>query len=72
VTYSAKLIALNRLLLLIPAPEPAFVDKLRELLLHQFLNLGNSLLQAFLGRAGDMEIQRRVLPTTVSVQLGCP
>jgi hypothetical protein len=48
-------------LLLIPAAETTFVDKLRQFLLHHLLDLGDRFIQAFLCRAGDMEIQRRVL-----------
>jgi hypothetical protein len=42
ITYPAKLVAFNRLFL-IPAAETAFIDELRQLLLHHLLDLGYSL-----------------------------
>lgn len=59
-TYAAKLVALD-VLFLLSATEASLVNKLGQFLLHELLNLGNSLLQAFLCRAGNVEIQRRVL-----------
>ena len=57
--YSAKLVKLH--LLPVPTTEPPLVDQRWELLLHELLNLGNSLLKTGLGRARDVQIQRRVL-----------
>jgi hypothetical protein len=59
-TYPAKLVALN-VFLLFTAAEAAFVDQLGQFLLHQLLNHGDSLLEAFFRRAGNVEIQRRIL-----------
>jgi hypothetical protein len=63
VTYSTKLITLDRRLLLIPAAEAALIDKLGQFLLHHLLDLGNGLIQALFCRAGNVEIQGRVLRT---------
>lgn len=68
ITYPAEFVTFNRLLL-IPAAETAFVDKLRQLLLHHLLDLGYSLVQAFFGRACNMEIQGRVLGTRLDLKI---
>jgi hypothetical protein len=58
-TYATELISLD--LFLVPAPKTALVDQLRELLVDEFFDLGDCLLESFLRRAGYMEVQRRVL-----------
>jgi hypothetical protein len=58
-TYSAVLIALYCLLL--TAAKATFVNKLGELLFHQFLNLGNSFLETFLASAGNVQVQGGIL-----------
>jgi hypothetical protein len=57
--YSTKLVTFN--LLLISTAETPFIDKLREFLLDQFVDLGDSGLQARLARACDVKVQRRIL-----------
>jgi hypothetical protein len=57
--YSSKLITLN--LLLVSAAETSLVDKLGKLLLNEFVDLGDSSLEARLARARNVEVQRRFL-----------
>lgn len=60
-TYSAKLVTLDRRLLgVVAALKAALIDKLGEFLLHQLLDLGHCLVQAFLGRGRYVEVERRV------------
>lgn len=56
---SAKLISLD--LFLVSASESSFVYKVRELLLHELFDLVNSLLEAGLGGARNVEVEGRVL-----------
>lgn len=58
-TYSTKLVALK--VLRLPAAEATFVYKVRKVFLHHLFDHFYSLVQAFLGGAGNAEIQRRVL-----------
>lgn len=58
-TYPAVLVTLDDRLL--TPPEPALVDELWELLLHQLFDFGNSSFESLLASAGHMQIQRRVL-----------
>lgn len=58
-TYSTVFITLN--LILISAAKTAIIYQLREILLDEFLNLLDSLLQAFLASAGNVEVERGVL-----------
>lgn len=58
---SAKLVTLDRRLLgVVAALKAALIDKLGEFLLHQLLDLGYCLVQAFLGRGRYVEVERRV------------
>jgi len=54
---SPELIALNPVLLLIPATETPLVNKLRKFLLHELLDLGHSLVQTLLRCAGNVKVQ---------------
>lgn len=56
---SAKLISLH--LFLVTASESSFVYKVRKLLLHELFDLVNSLLEAGLGGARNVEVERGVL-----------
>src|SRR2546423_14273252 len=58
-TYSTKFITFK--LLWFATPESAFVDQIRQLLLHKFFNLGDSFFKARLCLACNVEVERRVL-----------
>jgi hypothetical protein len=51
---------------LLSAAEATLVNELGKLLLHHLFDLGDSLLESFLRSAGDMEVERGVLETSVS------
>jgi hypothetical protein len=59
VTYPAKLITLE--LLRLATAEPAFIYQVREVFFHHLFDHLYSLVQTFLGGAGDAEIQWRAL-----------
>jgi len=59
-TYPTEFVPLD--LLLVAASEPTLVDELGELLLHELVDLGHGLVEALLARAGDVEVQWRILP----------
>jgi hypothetical protein len=61
VPYSSKLIPFYGLLLLTGTTETSFIYKVWQLLLHEFLDLRNSLLKALFAETGDVQVQRRVL-----------
>ena len=61
ITYSAILVALERLLLLVSATEASLVNQLGKFLFHHLLNFGDSLVETLLGRACHMQVQRRIL-----------
>jgi hypothetical protein len=58
---TAQVIALDLGLFLSGATETTFVDQVRKFLLHHFFDFLDSCLQAFLGNAGDVEVERWVL-----------
>jgi len=59
---ATEVVALDsRLLGLALATEAPFVDEVREFLRHEFLDLLDGAFEAFLGLAGDVEVERRVL-----------
>jgi hypothetical protein len=63
-TYPSVFVTLD--VIGLAASEAALVHQLRELLLLEFLNHRDSLLQAFLGGTRDVQIKRGVLMTLVS------
>ena len=65
--YPSKLITFN-LVVLVTTAQTTVVNKLWQVLLDEFLDLGNGLFQADLAGAGDVEIKGRVLRQSVS----CP
>lgn len=69
--YPAKLVPLNSFGL-IAATQTAVIDKLRKLLLNEFLNLGHCLLKAVLVLARYVEVQGGVLKSLFFVSLPCP
>ena len=58
---ASEMIALDLGLGLSWATETAFVNQVGQFLLHHLFDLLDSLLEAFLGSAGDVEVQGRVL-----------
>jgi hypothetical protein len=58
-TYPTVLVALE--LLRFATAEPAFIYEVRKIFFHHLFDHLYSLVQAFLGGAGDPEIQRRAL-----------
>lgn len=58
-TYPAELVALE--LFGLATTEPTLINQIGQLLIHQILDLLHSGLKAFLGGAGDAQVQRRVL-----------
>ena len=58
---TSQVIALDLGLFLSRATEATFVDQIREFLLHHLFDLLNSLFKAFLGSAGDVEVEGWVL-----------
>lgn len=67
-SHPSIFVALDLLLLLLIAPaKAALIDQLREFLLHELPDFGNSSLETFLRRARDMKIQRRVLKRSISL-----
>lgn len=59
ISYTTKLITLY-LFRLSPA-ESSLIDQIGKLLLHELIDQGDSFLEAFLVRARDVKIKRRVL-----------
>jgi hypothetical protein len=57
--YPSKFIALK--LLRFSTAKPTLIHKVREVLLHQFLDLGYGLLKSFLAGARDVKVERRNL-----------
>lgn len=54
--YAAKLVSFK--LLRLSSTEPSLIDQVRELLLHELVDLCNGLLEPFLGCASDVEVER--------------
>lgn len=59
ITYTTELITLHWLRL--SAPESSFVNEVWQLLLHEFVNHLDGLVEAFLGCARHMKVERWVL-----------
>ncbi len=57
--HPTKLVSLD--LLLLSSAETSLVHKLWQLLLHHLIDLGHGLVQALLGRAGNVEVEGGVL-----------
>lgn len=58
---TSEVVALDLRRILSRATETALVDQVRQFLLHHFFDLLDSLLEAFLGSAGNVEIKGWVL-----------
>jgi hypothetical protein len=57
--YTTELVSLN--LLWLSSPEPSFINKIWQFLLHQFIDFLNGLFESGLGRARNVQIKRWVL-----------